>query len=230
MKRQNKFLLTTTLLAALSASTVVAETAAKPNYARTPWNGFYVGGLLGGKILGGKGTVVTKVNGENVSDTKDDVLFPLPAHTLTFGFSKEVGGNSTLGVGCELEYGVLPTVKFSYGYLATPLDRVSVGLGFNAMLMSAAISPPKGLEINSLFGFTPSISYERSLGLGAFFQVQVAYNYLNINGKDLEAKYKFPAPVKRFIQDYWDADVKAITSVDATAHGVSLSLGFGYTF
>lgn len=229
MKIQNRILLATTLLGALSASTVFAETA-KPNYARTPWNGFYVGGLLGGKILGGKGTITTRVNGENVPDTKDDVLFPLPAHTLTFGFNKEVGGNSTVGVGGELEYGILPTVKFSYGYLATPLDRVSVGLGFNALLIGAAISAPAGLEVNSLFGFTPSISYERSLGLGAFFQVQVTYNYLNVKGANLAEEYKFPSSVKRFIKDYWDTDVKGITSVDATAHGVTLSAGFGYTF
>jgi opacity protein-like surface antigen len=228
MKKQNR-ILAAAVLAAVSSSAV---TAAKPvnNYSRTPWDGFYVGGMLGGKVLGGKGTITTIVDEKKSQNTQDDVLFPLPAQTLTFGFNKEVGGNSTVGAGCELEYGILPTIKFSYGYLATPLDRISLGLGFNALLMGAAISPPTGLEINSLFGFTPSISYERALGLGAFFQVQVTYNYLNVKGANLGEEYKFHTSVKRFIKDYWDTDVKGITDVDATAHGVTLSAGFGYTF
>lgn len=226
MKKQNRTLLTAALLGALSASTVFAE-AAKPNYARTPWNGFHVGGLLGGKILGGKGTLQVKDRDPN---TVDDMVFPLPSHTLTFGFGKEIGGNSTLDFACELEYGVLPTVKFSYGYLATPLDRVSFGLGVNALLMSTAFSQPEKIEVNSLYGFTPSISYERALGLGAYFQAQLAYNYLNIKGSDLQENYKFPKSIKRFARDYWDTELKDVTSLEATVHGFTLSLGFGYTF
>jgi hypothetical protein len=100
----------------------------------------------------------------------------------------------------------------------------------NALLLGAAISEPKGLTVSSLGGFTPSISYERSLGMGAFFQAQVSYNYLSIKGDNLEHDFKFPAPIKRFIRDYWEKDVSAVKSVDASAHGVTLALGFGYTF
>ena len=97
-------------------------------------------------------------------------------------------------------------------------------------LMSTALSAPKGLEISSLFGLTPSISYERALGQGAFFQAQLNYNYLSIKGDNLEKDFKFPVSVKRFIRDYWEKEVNAVKSVDASAHGVTLSLGFGYTF
>ncbi len=206
--------------------------AAKPaaNNARTPWNGFFVGGLLGGKIISGKGSITFNTDGKDVPHSKEDMVFPLPSHTLTLGYSSEFGYNSTISFGCDFDYGVLPTLKLAYGYLVTPLDRISFGVGVNTLLMSAALSAPKGLEISSMLGLTPSISYERSLGQGAFFQAQINYNYLSVKGDNLERDFKFPVPVKHFIRDYWEKEVNAVKSVDASAHGVTLSLGFGYTF
>ncbi|MBH1989873.1 MAG: hypothetical protein I8H80_01700 [Alphaproteobacteria bacterium] len=230
MRHYNRILsLTTAMVLALGSSEICA---AKPatNNARTPWNGFFVGGLLGGKIISGKGSITVNADGTDVSSPKDEIVFPLPSHTLTLGFNSEFGYNSTISFGCDFDYGVLPTVKLSYGYLVTPLDRISVGIGASVPLMSTALSAPKGLEISSLFGLTPSISYERALGQGAFFQAQLNYNYLSIKGDNLEKDFKFPVSVKRFIRDYWEKEVNAVKSVDASAHGVTLSLGFGYTF
>jgi hypothetical protein len=230
MRNYNTILsVTTAMVVVLGSSEIRASKPANCN-PRTPWNGFFVGGLLGGKIVGGKGSITIIKDTKDVTDTQDGVVFPLPSHTLALGFNSEIGCSSTISFGCDFDYGVLPTLKLSYGYLVTPLDRISFGVGANVLLMSAALSAPKGLDVSSLYGFTPSISYEHSLGQGAFFQTVLSYNYLSVKGDNLEQDFKFPVPVKRLIRDYWDKEVNAVKSVDASAHGVTLSLGFGYTF
>jgi hypothetical protein len=197
---------------------------------KLPWNGFFIGGLLGGKLIGGKGSLTTTVNNADNSFQKDDILFPLPSHTLMLGFNSQFAENSTMSFECDFEYGVLPSLRLAYGYLITPLDRISLGIGLDALLFSLALSNKKDLEVSSLFGFTPSISYERSIGNGAFFQARLSYNYLSIKGENLSKDFKFPEPVKRFVRDYWDKEVQTVKNIDGSIHGVTLSLGFGYTF
>jgi hypothetical protein len=129
MTNYEKILKLTTAVVAVVGFTTAYGESPKTSNARTPWNGFYVGGLLEGKIVGGKGSITNNVDGKDVTSSKDDLVFPLPSHALTLGFGGEIGCCSTLTFGCELDYGVLPTFRLSYGYLVTPVDRVLLGLG-----------------------------------------------------------------------------------------------------
>lgn len=236
MKNLNSILcLSTVALVSMSANMGAREPAVVPAKAvviappKSAWNGFYVGGLLGGKFIAGKGSVTTIVDGKSETASKDEMAFPLPSHTLNLGYGSEIGESSTIAFGCDFDYGVLPTLKLAYGYLVTPKDRLSFEVGLNTLLLAAALSSGNELEVKSLYGFTPAISYERSLGNGAFFQVKANYNYLSVKGNSFGKDFKFPTPVKRFVRDYWDRDVHSVSGLDAEAHGVTLSMGFGCT-
>lgn len=229
MKLLNKTLLASAVTL-LAVSSISAETKSAQNN-KSPWNGFFVGALMGGKFIGGKGSLTTKdVSGKKTYTGEDSILIPLPTYALNIGYNTEFSSNSTLTFATDLDYGVLPRIRVAYGYLVTEKDRLSVGVGIDALLFAAAFSGKKDLEISSLYGFTPTISYERSIGNGAFFQVRASYNYISLKAENLAADYSFPAPVKTFIKDYWNKDISDIDGVDASAHGVTVALGFGYTF
>ncbi len=218
---------TATLIALTCTSGQTVRTTGK---ARLPWNGFFVGASLGPKLITAKGSITTRVNDRDETDSKDNMFFPLPSHTLSLGFNSEFAQSSTISFGFDFDYGVLPTLRVAYGYLISPKHRISLGAGLNLPLFISAFSGSEDLKVHSLYGLTPSISYEQALGDGAFFQAIVSYNYLNLKGENLERDYKFPTPVRRLIRDYWDKEVKSVTGIDATAHGVTISAGFGYAF
>lgn len=231
MKHSHRILcLTASVLTLLNINNAQGYSKTKIPFYRSPWNGFFVGGLLGGKLISGNGSITTYVDGRDETASKNDIIFPLPSHALNVGFNSEFADSSTIAFGCDFDYGVLPTLKLSYGYLVTPLDRISFGVGINALLLAAAFSTTEEVKVSSLYGFTPSISYERSIGNGAFFQVQATYNYFSAKGANLGRDHKFSVPVRRFIRDYWDKDVHSVRGIDVTAHGFTLSTGFGYTF
>ena len=173
MKLLNKTLLASAVTL-LAVSSISAETKSAQNN-KSPWNGFFVGALMGGKFIGGKGSLTTKdVSGKKTYTGEDSILIPLPTYALNIGYNTEFSSNSTLTFATDLDYGVLPRIRVAYGYLVTEKDRLSVGVGIDALLFAAAFSGKKDLEISSLYGFTPTISYERSIGNGAFFQVRAS--------------------------------------------------------
>lgn len=219
-------------IAVITSSFICAELPQRTTHrlAKSPWNGVYVGGALGCRIIGGSGTLTIEENGTSKDLPKDEFLFPLPYHTLNVGFGTEVGCNSTLSFGFDFDYGFIPKGRLSYGILVTPLDRISISAGLDPVLLWLTLAGDKKLEISSMGGFTPSVSYERSIGNGAFFQARLSYNYLAAKGSDLGKDYKFPEPARRLIRDYWDRDVRSVRAVDASAHSFVIGLGFGYTF
>lgn len=207
----NPLYLMTAVILTLSAN--CAAYPASKLAPKDPWNGFFVGGLLGSKFIGGQGTITTRVNGADEVSPKDDILFPVPSHTLTLGFNSQFSNTSTISFEGKFDYGVLPSLRLAYGHLITPKDRISFGAGVDVLLFSLALSGKSNLDVSSLYGFTPSISYERSIGNGGFFQARLNYNYLGVKGNDLEKDFKFPYPVRRFIRDYWDKDVSTVKSI-----------------
>lgn len=228
------YLMTAAVLTLSSTSAAYPTTSRQvcnPKPVKDPWTGFFVGGLFGtNALVGGKGTLVTRVNGTDETSKQDKAFFPIPYYTLTLGFNSQFSNTSTIAFEGNFDYGVLPKLRLSYGYLITPVDRLSFGVGVDVMLFSLALSGKSNLEVSSMYGFTPSISYERSIGNGGFFQARLNYNYLGVKGENLEKDFEFPTSVRRFVRDYWDKDVSTVKSVDASVHGVTLSLGFGYTF